>query len=169
MSFFPFSFSGEDCFGTFPCINHGFECQSKSQYLSILRFHDNRYNNDTRFGTVVEFLVLKGEKIYEPGKATLIILVEKTLTASFFESGPMPTQPLWVQGIRIVPNGHILVGFAIGALRLATMATLHLRALHKTKTCSSERIFISYQHRLKRPIYYKLVFMAALLNVIYAK
>ena len=29
------------------------------------------------------------------------------------------TQPLWVQGIRIVPNGHNLAGYAIGALRLA--------------------------------------------------
>ena len=44
------------------------------------------------------------------------------------------TQPLMIQGIQIVPNGQNLAGFAIGALRLATMATLHLRALQKIKT-----------------------------------
>ena len=60
------------------------------------------------------------------------------------------TQPLWVQGIWIVPNGHTLADFDIGALCLATMAALHLRALHKTNTCSPERIFISCQPRLKK-------------------
>ena len=52
---------------------------------------------------------------------------------------PLPNyeiRPMWVQGIRIVPNGHTLVVFTIGTLQLATMATLHLRLLHKTKTCS---------------------------------
>ena len=44
-----------------------------------------------------------------------------------------PLQPLWVQGIQIVPNYHTLTGFAIGALLLATMATLHLKALQKPK------------------------------------
>ena len=34
-------------------------------------------------------------------------------------------------------NGHTLAGFAVGALRLATMATLNLRAVHKTNFCSS--------------------------------
>ena len=60
------------------------------------------------------------------------------------------TQPLWVQGIWLVPNGHTLAGFTISAFHLATMATLHLRALHKTKTCSPKRIFISCQPRLKK-------------------
>ena len=69
---------------------------------------------------VVEFLALKEEKIYEPIKTILIILLEKILTASFFEIGLMPT-PL-----------------VIGTLRLATMATLQL-----TKMCSSETIFFS--------------------------
>ena len=47
------------------------------------------------------------------------------LKASFLKMDqcqPRPnceTQPLWVQGIRIVPNGHNLAGFAIGALHLA--------------------------------------------------
>ena len=47
------------------------------------------------------------------------------------------TQPFWVKGFRLVPNGHTLAGFAVGALRLATMATLNLRAVHKTNSCSS--------------------------------
>ena len=37
------------------------------------------------------------------------------------------TQPLWVQGILIVPNGHTLAGFAIGALQLMTMAEITFR------------------------------------------
>ena len=45
------------------------------------------------------------------------------------------TQPFWVKGFRLVPNCHTLAGFIIGgALHLATMATLQLRALHKTKS-----------------------------------
>jgi hypothetical protein len=64
-----------------------------------------------------------------------------------------------------VPNGHILAGFAIGALYLAITTTHHLRALHKTKTCSPGRIFISCQLRLKKPIYYNLVSMVALLSL----
>ena len=79
------------------------------------------------------------------------------------------TQPLWVWGIRIVPNVHTLVGFAIGALGLATMTTLHLRALHKTKTCSLEGIFISCQPRLKKTIYYNCIILVTLLNVVNAK
>ena len=43
------------------------------------------------------------------------------------------TQPFWVKGFRLVPNGHTLAGFAIGAIRWATTATLQLGALHKTK------------------------------------
>ena len=45
----------------------------------------------------------------------------------------------------VVPNGHTRAGFTIGALMLMTMATLHLRALHKTKTCSSIAILIPCQ------------------------
>ena len=52
-----------------------------------------------------------------------------------------------------MPNGHTLAGFPIDALRLAAMATLHLRALHKTKILSLEGIFISCQLRLKINIY----------------
>ena len=33
---------------------------------------------------------------------------------------------------RVWPNGHTLSGLAIGTLRSETMATLHLKALHKT-------------------------------------
>ena len=60
------------------------------------------------------------------------------LTASFFEIGAMATpnksrNPFWVKGFRLVPNGHTLAGFAIGALHLATMAIVQLRALHKTQ------------------------------------
>ena len=40
-------------------------------------------------------------------------------------------------GSRGSGNGHTLAGFAVGALRLATMATLNLRAVHKTNSCSS--------------------------------
>jgi hypothetical protein len=36
----------------------------------------------------------------------------------------------------VVPNGQTLAGFAIGIHHWATMATLHLRALHKTNICS---------------------------------
>ena len=43
----------------------------------------------------------------------------------------------------IVPNFHTLADFAIGTLQLATMATLHLRALDMNKTCSSGRMIIS--------------------------
>ena len=43
------------------------------------------------------------------------------------------TQPFLVKGFWLVPNGHTLAGFAIGAIHLATTATLQLRALHKTK------------------------------------
>ena len=32
----------------------------------------------------------------------------------------------------LVPNGHTLAVFTIAALRLVTIATLHMRALHKT-------------------------------------
>ena len=85
---------------------------------------------------VVEFLALKDEKIYEPIKTILIILLEKILTASFFEIGLMPT-PL-----------------VIGTLRLATMATHHLRALKVTRNCSSRRIFNSCQPRLKKQYTY---------------
>ena len=46
------------------------------------------------------------------------------------------TQPYWVKGVQLVPNGHTPAGFAIGALRLATMTTLQLSTLHKTKFCS---------------------------------
>jgi hypothetical protein len=103
--------------------------------------------------------------------------VQKKLLNSlyFFETIPMPTppncktQPRWVQGIHIVAKCHTLSGFAFSAFHLVAMATLHLRALHKTKTCSSERIFISCQPRLKKPIYYNLVFIATMLTVIYAK
>ena len=44
------------------------------------------------------------------------------------------TQTFWIKEVRLVPNGHTIAGFAIGAIRLATMATLQLRALHKTKS-----------------------------------
>ena len=44
--------------------------------------------------------------------------------------GPASTQ--WQQ-----PNGHTLTGFASDALCLATMATLSLDAVHKTKSCFS--------------------------------
>ena len=70
----------------------------------------------------------------------------------FFESGPIQThnrQPFWVQGIQLAPNGYTLAGFAIGTLHLPITAALHLRALYKTKSCSSERIYISCQPRLK--------------------
>ena len=73
----------------------------------------------------------------------------------FFESGPMQThnrQPFWVQGIWLAPNGHTLAGFAIGTLHLPITAALHLRALYKTKSCSSERIHFSCQPRLKKYI-----------------
>ena len=43
----------------------------------------------------------------------------------------------WVKGFRLVPNSPTLEGFDIGALCLATMATLHLRSLHKTNSYSS--------------------------------
>ena len=43
--------------------------------------------------------------------------------------------------------------FTIGALCLATMATLHLRALHKTSISSSIAILISCQSKLKKTIY----------------
>jgi hypothetical protein len=49
-----------------------------------------------------------------------------------------------------MPNGHTIAGFAIGTLHLATMATLQLRARNKTKNCSQEMIFISWQSRLKK-------------------
>ena len=38
-------------------------------------------------------------------------------------------------------NGYTQAGFVVGALRLATMATLNLGPLRKTKTCSPEGIF----------------------------
>ena len=65
--------------------------------------------------------------------------------SSFFETGPMPTpnceiQPLWVQGIQIVPNCHTLAGFAIGALRLATMAIGPVSKKLAAKTALSEMI-----------------------------
>ena len=66
---------------------------------------------------------------------------------------PNPTKsrnPTTVGSGESIPNCHTLAGFAIGTLYLTTMATLHLRALHKTKTCSSERIFIYCQPRLKK-------------------
>ena len=62
-------------------------------------------------------------------------------------------QPFWVKWVWLVPNSHTLAGFAFGALQLATMATLHLRALHKIKNLSLEGIFISCQLRLKINIY----------------
>ena len=40
------------------------------------------------------------------------------------------TQPFLVHGIWLVPNSHTLPGFAIVAFCLATVATLHLRALN---------------------------------------
>ena len=49
------------------------------------------------------------------------------------------TQLFWVKGFWLVPNGHTLTGFAIGALRLATMA-----ALHNTNSCASIAILISF-------------------------
>ena len=61
-----------------------------------------------------------------------------TAFLKLYQCQPQPnrkTLPLWVQGIRIVPNCHNLAGFAIGTLHLAAMATLHLKALHKTKAC----------------------------------
>jgi hypothetical protein len=66
------------------------------------------------------------------------------ITASVFETGAMATpiklqtQPFWFKGFRsfqLVPNGHTLAGFAIGNVCLVTMTALHLRALHKTKSC----------------------------------
>ena len=61
-------------------------------------------------------------------------------------------QPFRVQGIQLAPNGHTLAGFAIGTLHLPITAAPHLRALYKTKSCSSERIYISCQPRLKKYI-----------------
>ena len=55
------------------------------------------------------------------------------------------------QGGLHVPNGYTLAGFTIGALHLATMATLHFRALHKTIK--------------KKNIRYDLVLVATCLNV----
>ena len=40
---------------------------------------------------------------------------------------PLPNheiQAFWVKGVQLVHNGHNLAGFAIGALFVATMATL---------------------------------------------
>ena len=60
---------------------------------------------------------------------------------------PTLVQALELQGVPSIThssNGS-LAGFAIGTLCLATMAALHLRALHKTKTCSSIAILIPCQ------------------------
>jgi hypothetical protein len=61
------------------------------------------------------------------------------------------TQPLWVQGIWLVPNGHTLAGFTIGAFHLATMATLHLRALRKTKNLFLQKDFYLLPTQAKKP------------------
>ena len=65
-----------------------------------------------------------------------------TLYLGFAEKGPAAISPTTVN-IQLVQNGHTLAGFAIGALCLATMAILHLRVLHKTKTFSPIAILIS--------------------------
>ena len=44
------------------------------------------------------------------------------------------TQPFWVKGVRLVNSCHTLTGFARGALCSATMATLKLDAVYKTKS-----------------------------------
>ena len=92
-------------------------------------------------------------------KPTSIFLLDSNLTARFLESGTMaiPTKSQNVLG-----QGHTLAGFAIGALRLATMATLHLRALHKINICSCIAILISCQPRVKKNIYYNLVWVVTL-------
>ena len=66
-------------------------------------------------------------------------------------------------------NGHTLAGFAIGTLRLASMATLQLRARHKTKNLFPKNDFYFLAIQAKKDIYYNFVLMANLLNVIYAK
>ena len=62
------------------------------------------------------------------------------------------TQPFWVKGVQILPYVHTLAGSAFGALGLAMMATLNLRAVHKTKTYSPIEILTSCQPRLKKNI-----------------
>ena len=82
------------------------------------------------------------------------------------------SQRLWVKGIRIVPNSHTLAGFAIGTLCLATMATI--QAPFKDTT-QNQNLFLQKDFYFpptqaqKNHIYLNLVFMATLLNVIYAK
>ena len=39
------------------------------------------------------------------------------------------TKPFQVKGVHLMPNGHMLAGFAIGAIRLATTATFQLRSV----------------------------------------
>ena len=48
----------------------------------------------------------------------------------------LETQPFWFKRVQLLPNGHNKAGFAFVSLRLATMATLHFRALHKTNSVS---------------------------------
>ena len=52
------------------------------------------------------------------------------------------TQPFGVKGVWLVTNGHtLLTGFVSGALCLATIATLKLDAVHKTKPCFQHWVF----------------------------
>ena len=62
-------------------------------------------------------------------------------------------QPFWVKWVWLVPNSHTLAGFAFGALQLATMATLHLRALStdtKPKLVSPDGFIFPANQGLKK-------------------
>ena len=65
-------------------------------------------------------------------------------------------------------NGHTLAGFAIGTLRLASMATLQLRARHKTKNLFPKNDFYFLAIQAKKDIYYNLVFIATLFSKLYS-
>ena len=49
---------------------------------------------------------------------------------------PTKFQNPTVLGLGVPASTHTLAGFAICALHLATIATLHLRAVHKTNSFS---------------------------------
>ena len=96
-----------------------------------------------------------------------IALNEQPLFLKVDQSQPQPnckTKPFWVQGIWLVSHGHTLADFAIGDLHLATIATLHLRVLHRIKKKILKTDFYFLLTWAQKNIYYDLVSMATLLD-----
>ena len=116
------------------------------------------FNVEGHYAIIIGLIV----RLYESKRKIEIIVGVKirlpVLTASVFETGAMAA-PTILENPTVLGQGDPASTqwshpsrFCHWALCLATMATLHLRAVHKTTLCFPTVIFIFCQPRLKKTI-----------------